>query len=206
QESKRGDRGGWNKFGPPSGRSGGDTGNVPSPRSNDQGRVPRTDSTPTQTSPSRTQEDHGGWQKFPANNANNDRGTRSNDSPATRTDRVNSGDRPGGSKPPLELHRPIVTPRQPDVRNQERSTPPPPARTPEVHNEPRYSPPPTQRSETPRYSPPSRSESPRYSPPSHSESRGRSSSSAGNSSSSHRGASDRGGHSDSKTSSGPKQH
>jgi len=209
QDNKRGDRGGWNKFGPPSGRATGDTGSAPSPRSNDQGRVPRTDSTPASTSPaspSRTQEDRSGWQKFPANNSSNDRGTRSIDSPATRNDRVNSGDRSGGSKPPLELHRPIVTPRQPDVRNQERTTPPPPARTPEVHNEPRYSPPPTQRSETPRYSPPSRSESPRYSPPSHSESHGGSSSSHGDSSSSHSGSSDRGGHSDSKSSSGPKQH
>jgi hypothetical protein len=192
---------GWTKFGQPSGHSGGDVGNGRSEQtappaakgSNDQGHAPRTDSTPQTTSP-RT-EDHGGWQHFPANG-----GGRGNDS-GTRTDS-------GGTKPPLELHRPIVTPRTDsprDTRNDTRSSPPP-ARTPEVHNEPRYSPPPA-RSE-PRYSPPSQSrgDSGRYSPPPRSESHGGGGSShGGGSSSSSHGSGDRGGHSDSKSSSGPKQ-
>jgi hypothetical protein len=205
------ERSGWRTFGPPSarsgdttnGRSGGDAGNgrnpqtttTPAPRSNDQGRVPRTDSAspagrsgdnpnwqkfpssgdrpsgvdhtpqpgagsssgdrpsgiyhmpqqpgagPTQT-PSAPSHD-GGWQRFPANN---DRGARPAD-PGNRTDS-------GGGKPPLELHRPVVTPRQPDTRNNE------PSRAPDVHSQPSYSPSPQQHTESPRYSPPpSRSES-----------------------------------------------
>jgi hypothetical protein len=201
------DRGGWSKFGPPppthSGNGPGGPGEAagqngtPTPRSNDGGRVPRTDSTPAQTP--RTQDDRS-WQRFPQNN---DRGPKPSDVPANRNDRVDPNGA-SGSKPPLELHRPIVTPRQPEVMNQQNSTPPP-ARTPEVHNEPRYTPPqrseprysPPQRSE-PRYSPPQRSE-PRYSPPQRSEPHGSSGSS------SHGGGSDRGSHGDSKSSSNPKR-
>ena len=258
-DNRRGDRsdGGWNKFGPPSGRSnsgaGEASGQSPSPRSTDQGRVSRSDSTAQsgrggdrqdwQKFPSggnrqsndrqmndrqindrstggqapqssdrgiaqtpRTQ-DSGGWQKFPSNS---DRGATSN-----------RGNEQGGGKPPLELHRPIVTPRQSDNSNDSRGNnrgndsrySPPPQRTPEVHSEPRYTPTPS-RSE-PRYSSPSRSDrsySPpsrserSYSPPSRSESRG----SGGGGSSSHGGGggssshSSGGGHSDSKSSSNPK--
>ncbi len=183
---------GWNRFGSPSGRPGSESGNngprsepsSPVIRSNDQGRVQRTgNSTPAQ-------EDRGGWQRFPSNSNNNDRGPRSNDSQVNRNERGESG---GGSKPPLDLHRPIVTPRQdsrPDTRN-DQGYRPPSSRMPDTRND-RYSPPP--RSDSGRYNPPSRSESPRYSPPSRS----------GNSSSSH-GSSERGGHNDSKSSSGHKQ-
>jgi hypothetical protein len=120
----------------------------------------------------RTQEDRGGWQRFPSNS---DRGPTPSASPADRSDRIDRGS-PGGSKPPLELHRPIVTP-----RNEDHSSPAP-SRTPDVHNEPRYTPPSAQRSE-PRYSPPPQRSEPRYSPPSRSESRGESRSSSSGSSS-----------------------
>jgi hypothetical protein len=189
------DRSGWNQFGSPSGRPGGESNNGPrsetsSPvvRSNDQGRVPRTDS-----STSASQQERGGWQRFPSN-SNNDRGARPNDLPANRNDRNESG---GSGKPPLDLHRPVVTPRQdshPDTRNNRGYNPPPPSRTPDTRND-RYSPPP--RSDSGRYNPPSRSESPRYSPPSRSE--------HSNSSSSHGGSSERGSHNDSKSSSSHKQ-
>ncbi|MBZ5508164.1 MAG: FecR domain-containing protein [Acidobacteriia bacterium] len=216
------DRGGWSKFGPPLTRSNTGPGEAagqngtPNSRSNDVGHVPRTDSTPAQTP--RTQEDRG-WQRFPQNQ-NNDRGPKPSDLPANRNDRIDpSGS--SGSKPPLELHRPIVTPRQPDVRpnvrNEQHSTPLP-SQTPEVHSEPRYTPPqrseprysPPQRSEPryspppqrsePRYSPPPQRSEPRYSPPSQ-----RSESHSGSGSSSHSGGSDRGSHSDSKSSSNPKR-
>jgi hypothetical protein len=204
------DRSGWNRFGSPSGRTGSESGNngprsepsSPVVRSNDQGHVSRTgNSIPA------PQEERGGWQRFPSNSnnpnsTNNDRGARSNDSPVNRNERGESG---GSSKPPLDLHRPIVTPRQdsrPDMRN-DQGYRPPPSRTPDTRND-RYSPPPRSdsgrynpppRSDSGRYNPPSRSQSPRYSPPSRS----------GNSSSSHGGSSERGGHSDSKSSSSHKQ-
>ncbi|HEX4603508.1 MAG TPA: DUF6600 domain-containing protein [Candidatus Angelobacter sp.] len=194
------DRRGWSKFGPPPGHSNGGVGEpagqngTPQSRSNDVGHAPRTDSSPAQTP--RTQEDRG-WQRFPQNN---DHGAKPNDVPVNRNDRVDPNGS-SGSKPPLELHRPIVTPRQPDVHNDQHSTPTP-TQTPAVHNEPRYSPPP-QRSE-PRYSPPQRSE-PRYSPPPQRTESHHESSHGGNSgSSSHSGGSDRGSHSDSKSSSNPK--
>lgn len=189
------DRGGWSKFGPPPTRSNNGPGEAagqngtPSSRSNDVGHVPRTDSTPAQTP--RTQEDRG-WQRFPQNN---DRGPKPSDVPANRNDRIDPNGS-GGSKPPLELHRPIVTPRQPDVRNEQHSMPPP-SQTPEVHSEPRYTPP--QRSE-PRYSPPPQRSEPHYSPPPQ-----RSESHSNSGSSSHSGGSDHGSHSDSKSSSGPKR-
>ncbi|HKV95855.1 MAG TPA: DUF6600 domain-containing protein [Candidatus Angelobacter sp.] len=213
-------RSGWSKFGSPSGRSGGEPGSngprseqSPVMRSNDQGRVSRTDNSTQspvmrsndQGRVSRTdsgagpqnagpQNERGGWQRFPSNN---DRGTRSNDAPMTRNNRVDSS---GSGKPPLELHRPIVTPRQdsrPDMRNDQGYRPPPESRGNDRYSPPsrgndRYSPP--SRGESPRYSPPSRSE-PRYSPPSRSE--------RGGSSSSHGGGERSGGHE--SRSSGPKQ-
>ena len=240
QDNRRGDRGGWNKFGPPSGRSNSDVGSgrseqapsgsrfpsggdrqsndrqINDRQSNDRSVGSGQASQPSDkgaAQPPRTP-DSGGWQKFPSNS---DRGSRANDSSSNRgNDRVDQG----GGKPPLELHRPIVTPRQ-DTNNDSRGNnrgndsrySPPPQRTPEVHNEPRYTPPPSRndRSYSPpsrndrSYSPPSRSER-SYSPPSRSESRssgggGGSSSHSGGSSSSHGGG---GGHSDSKTSSNPK--
>jgi hypothetical protein len=186
------ERGSWSKFGPPPTRSNTGPGEAPAqngtptPHSNDIGRVPRTDSAPAQTP--RTQENHG-WQRFPQNN---DHGLKPSDVPANRNDRIDRTDSgaSSGSKPPLELHRPIVTPRQPEVRNEQQHSMPPPSQTPQVHNEPRYSPPP-QRSE-PRYSP----------PPQRTESHHESRSSSG--SSSHSGGSDHGSHSDSKSSSNPK--
>lgn len=201
------DRGGWSKFGPPAGRSNGGVGEsghvgqTPSSptRSNDRptgdrsmgdrqmgDRSPQTSDrggAQTQTPAAGTQGDRS-WQRFPSNS---DRSGRSTDSSANRNDRVDTNQ--GGGKPPLELHRPIVTPRQPEVHNEQRNTPPP-SRTPEMHNEPRPSPP-SQRNE-PRYSP----------PPQRSESH-QSHGSSG--SSSHGGGGDRGGHGDSKSSSGPKQ-
>ncbi len=221
RRSDRGDRGGWSKFGPPSGRSNSGAGEAaaqtPSPRATDQGRVPRTDSAPQSGRGSETPrtQDSGGWQKFPSNS---DHGSRANDSPSNRgNDRVDQG----GSKPPLELHRPIVTPRESnngnnrgndnrgnDSHGNDSRYSPPPQRTPEVHNEPRYTPPPSHNDRS--YSPPSHSDR-SYSPPSRSESH--SSGSGGGSSSSHSGGSsshgggsshESGGHSDSKSSSNPK--
>jgi hypothetical protein len=204
------DRGGWSKFGPPPSRSnnGGEAAgqnSTPASRSNDVGHVPRTDSMPAQTP--RTQDDRS-WQRFPQNN--NDRAPKPSDVPANRNDRIDPNGA-SGSKPPLELHRPIVTPRQPEMRNEQSNTPPP-SRTPDVHNDPRYSPPqrseprytpPPQRSD-PRYSPPPQRSEPRYSPPpQRSESQHDSRSNSG--SSSHGGGSDRGSHSDSKSSSNPKR-
>jgi len=209
-DNRRGDRGGWSKFGPPSGRSnsgaGEASGQTPSSRSTDQERVPRMDSAPQSGRGSETPrtQDSGGWQKFPSNS---DRGSRTNDSSSSRgSDRVDQG----GSKPPLELHRPIVTPRQSDNgnnrgndnRGKDSRYSPPPQRTPEVHNEPRYTPPPSSHNDR-SYSPPSHSDR-SYSPPSRSESRG--SGGGGGGSSSHGGGSshESGGHSDSKSSSNPK--
>ncbi|HET9284302.1 MAG TPA: DUF6600 domain-containing protein [Candidatus Angelobacter sp.] len=156
-----------------------------SEHSNDQGRVPRTDSASGPQNAGQ-QNERGGWQRFPSNE---DRGARPNDTPTTRNDRVDSS---GSDKPPLELHRPIVTPRQdsrPDTRNDQGYRPPP-----ESRGNDRYSPP--SRSND-RYSPPSRGGSPRYSPPSHSN--GGSSSSRGGGG----GGRSAGGHE--SRSSGPKQ-
>jgi hypothetical protein len=223
QDNRHGDRGGWSKFGPPSGRSnssaGEASGQTPSPRSNDQGRVSmgggQTSQPPDRGVQTPHTQDNGGWQKFPSNS---DRGSRTNDATSNRgNDRVNQG----GSKPPLELHRPIVTPRQSDNSNDSRGNTrgndsrysPPPQRTPEVHNEPRYTPPSSRNDRS--YSPPSHSDrsylppshSDRsYSPPSRSESRSSGGSGGGGGSSSHGGGSshESSGHSDSKSSSSPK--
>jgi hypothetical protein len=219
RRSDRGDRGGWSKFGPPSGRSnsgaGEASGQTPSPRSTDQGRVPRVDSAPQSGRGNETPrtQDSGGWQKFPSNS---DRGASSTSNRGN--DRVDQG----GNKPPLELHRPIVTPRESnngnnrgndtrgnDSRGNDSRHSPPPQRTPEVHNEPRYTPPPSHNDRS--YSPPSHNDR-SYSPPSRSESRssgggGSSSSHGGSGSSSHSGGGsshESGGHSDSRSSSNPK--
>ncbi|HEY2116293.1 MAG TPA: DUF6600 domain-containing protein [Candidatus Angelobacter sp.] len=206
QDNRHGDHsdGGWNKFGPPSGRSnsgaGEASGQTASPKSNDQGHGSMGGQTSQPSDRGATQtphtQDSGGWQKFPSNS---DRGSGTNNSTSNRgNDRVNQG----GGKPPLELHRPIVTPRQSDNSNDSRGNnrgndsrySPPPQRTPEVHNEPRYSPPASRNDRS--YSPPSRSESRGSSGGSGSSSHG------GGSSSSHGGGG--GGHSDSKSSSNPK--
>jgi uncharacterized protein DUF6600/FecR-like protein len=165
------DRAGWARFGHgDAANNGRSEQNAPAVKSNDQGHAPRTDNaSPSQTPRS---EDHG-WQRFPSNSGSG------RDSSTGRTES-------GGSKPPLELHRPIVTPRD-DSRSTQRETPrytPPPSRTPESHTEqPRYTPPPSRGSDSGRggYTP--RNESPRYSPPSRSESHGGGSSSRGGSSS-----------------------
>jgi hypothetical protein len=224
QGKSQNDRTGWHSFG--SRRPASDQGgNAPhsdqttaSPIRNDQGRAPRTDNSPAQGHGAENQN----WEKFPSAGQGEGRGAQPSGSPSpaqtprnTNEDRggwqhfpSNGGSRNDGStnsKPPLELHRPIVTPRndsQPGgIDTRSSSAQPPYSPTPQ-REEPRYTPTP-QRSQ-PRYSPPSssRSESPRYSPPSRSEShRSRSS----GSSSSHSGSSRSGsGHSDSKSSSGPK--
>jgi hypothetical protein len=205
RRSDHGDRGGWSKFGAPSGRSnsgaGEASGQTPSSRSTDQGRVPRIDSAPQSGRGGETPrtQDSGGWQKFPSSS---DRGSKANDSTSNRgNDRVDQG----GGKPPLELHRPIVTPRQSDNSNDSRGNnrgndsrySPPPQRAPEVHSEPRYTPPPSHNDRS--YSPPSHNDR-SYSPPSRSESRSSGGSSSHGGGSSH----ESGGHSDSKSSSNPK--
>ena len=232
RRSDRSDRGGWSKFGPPSGRSNSDVGSGHSEQTPSGSRFPLGGDRQTNDRQSNDRQindrsmggqtsqpsdrgitqaprtDSGGWQKFPSNS---DRGAGSSSNRGN--DRVDQG----GSKPPLELHRPIVTPRQSDNSNDSRGNnrgndsrySPPPQRTPEVHNEPRYNPPPSSRNDRSysppsrsdrSYSPPSRSER-SYSPPSRSESRG-----SGGGSSSHGGGSshESGGHSDSKSSSSPK--
>lgn len=130
--------------------------------------------------------DNNGWSRFgspssrPGGEAGNNSPrsissptSRPNDSPMNRNERGSMG----GAKPPLELHRPIVTPRQdsrPDTRN-DQGYRPQPSRTPDYRN-----------------SQPSRGGSPHYSPPP----------SRSSSSSSHGGSSGRGSHSDSRSSSG----
>jgi hypothetical protein len=96
----------------------------------------------------------GGWQKFPSSADHGSNSGRGSDhssavdhgsgpgiSAADRVDRTSQGGSGGNSRPPLDLHRPIVTPReQPDnsspaQRNEPRYNPP------AQHNEPRYNPP-----------------------------------------------------------------
>ncbi|HEY2168945.1 MAG TPA: DUF6600 domain-containing protein [Candidatus Angelobacter sp.] len=74
----------------------------------------------------------GGWQKFPSN-ANHgstqdhssviDHGSGPGISAADRVDHAAQGNSGGNSRPPLDLHRPIVTPRE-QPSSQPRSTPP----------------------------------------------------------------------------------
>jgi FecR protein len=176
----------WQKF-PSSGDRSPAGGSNDRPSAIDRTSQPDKTATPAQTP--HTQEDRG-WQHFPANGSGRD-------SSMGRTDS-------GGGKPPLELHRPIVTPRE-DTRSTPREEPrtysPPPRPSETRTAEPRYTPPPSRGSDGPRgggYSP--RSESPRYSPPSRSSEPHGGSGSHEGSSSSH-GSGDRGGHSESKSSS-----
>lgn len=110
---------------------------------------------------SRTPES-GGWQKFPssadhdssAGHGSNvdhssvvDHGSGPGISAADRVDHTSQGSSGGNSRPPLDLHRPIVTPREQPGNS-----------SPAQRSEPRYNPP-AQRNE-PRYNPPApRSES-----------------------------------------------
>src|SRR5882724_3369640 len=142
---------------------------------------------------SHTPESGGGWQKFPSNS---DHGSSAGNPSANRNDHAAQSGSGGNSKPPLELNRPIVTPRETPASEPRNSSP-------AQRNEPRYNPP-APRNE-PRYNPPAPRSEPRGSySPSHSESHqsrsgGSSGSSAhgGGGSSSHGGG---GGHSDSKSS------
>jgi len=111
----------------------------------------------------------GGWQKFPPRSDNGsgarhgsaqdhgsqdhapvqdhssviDHGSGPGISAADRVDHAAQGNSGGNSRPPLDLHRPIVTPREqpgnasPAQRNEPRYNPP------AQHNEPRYNPPPS---------------------------------------------------------------
>ncbi|HZU30740.1 MAG TPA: DUF6600 domain-containing protein, partial [Candidatus Angelobacter sp.] len=110
---------GWNRFGGPSGASRGNAeigrsgSGTPTSRSTDIDRTSRTESgAPSrgtdrgmQNASPRMEERPGSFQRFPSNPAGNP-GTRSSEVPTNR------GGESGGGKPPLDLHRPIVTPRQ----------------------------------------------------------------------------------------------
>ena len=87
--------------------------------------------------------DHGSAQDH---SSNIDHNSGPGISAADRVDHAAQGNSGGNSRPPLDLHRPIVTPRE-QPSSQPRSTPP------AQHNEPRYNPP-AQHNE-PRYNPPS---------------------------------------------------
>jgi hypothetical protein len=149
----------------PANRSGRmDPGDQRFPSNND--RIDRGGQGGSASTPTHTPEDHGsGWQRFPSNTdhgsrpsdlpanrsgriepgdqrfpSNTDRGSHPSDLPANRSGRIEPGDRSGGSKPPLDLNRPIVTPRQSETHMERRTSSPPSQRMPEVHNEPRSSP------------------------------------------------------------------
>ena len=96
----------------------------------------------------------GGWQKFPSRSDQGsavdhssavDHGSGPGISAADRVDHAAQGNSGGNSRPPLDLHRPIVTPREqpgsqpgnlsPAQRSEPRYNPP------AQHNEPRYNPP-----------------------------------------------------------------
>jgi len=139
-DRNNGERSGWTRFSGPGSGSG--NGSHQGQSENLHGSQPdrggMSDRGGAATTTTHTPEDHGsGWQRFPPNS---DRGSRPTDSPSNRSGRIDSGDRSsGGGKPPLDLNRPIVTPRQPDSR-MEHSTSYPSQRAPEVHNEPRSAP------------------------------------------------------------------
>ena len=202
-----GNNAGWSHFGSAGGRTSGESGRTetgaPGSRSNDGGRVSHTDGPPeagrsydrgatqSQNSSPRSQEENGSnWHHYPTPASNN--GSRANGSQSGRSEN-------DGSKPPLELHHPIVTPRQPDTRSSERNAPPSYSRPSEGHS----APPPYLR---PSYSQPSQthtapSYSPRYSPPPSRGGSSGSSHSASNSGHSSGGSGkSSGGHSDSKSS------
>lgn len=127
QQNDRGNQGGWNKFGSPArGRSGADMGDrggrvdqQPASRpggQNDAGadrggfhRFPSGNDRPSAQPdrPSGGQQpsgDRGGWERFPS-------GGGQNGGPANR------GGNDRQSRPPLELNKPIVTPRPPETRS-----------------------------------------------------------------------------------------
>jgi len=150
---------------------------------NGRGSVPSETGRTVDTRGDANNRDSGGWNKFgtptgrTTGSASESGRVDQTPSSATRSNGRQAGDQ-GGSKPPLDLHRPIVTPRQPEVRNEQRNMPPP-SRTPDVRNQPRSSQP-QQRSESRQ-------------------------SQRSSGSSSHSSGGNRGGHSDSKSSSSPKQ-
>jgi hypothetical protein len=89
----------------------------------------------------------GGWQKFPSSADHGTDSGRGSDhssafdhgsgpgiSAADRVDHASQGNSGGNSRPPLDLHRPIVTPRE-QPSSQPRNS------SPAQHNEPRYNPP-----------------------------------------------------------------
>jgi hypothetical protein len=89
-------------------------------------------------------QDHGSVQDHSAAQAHSsvvDHGSGPGISAADRVDHAGQGNSGGNSRPPLDLHRPIVTPREqpgnssPAQRNEPRYNPP------AQHNEPRYNPP-----------------------------------------------------------------
>jgi len=157
---------------------------------------------------SRTPES-GGWQKFPSSadrgsgaghgstqdhSSGVDHGSGPGISAADRVDHTSQGSSGGNSRPPLDLHRPIVTPREqpgnssPTQRSEPRYNPP------AQHNEPRYNPPAPRNESRGSYSGSGSRNSGGSGGRSYSRSGGSSSHSGGGGSSSHGGG---GGHSDS---------
>jgi hypothetical protein len=149
---------GWNRFGSPASHSGGvgngraeSSGN---PRNSSGGVNGRQMSDHQINSGISQSSDHnagqsshtsesGGWQKFPSNADHGstqdhsspvDHGSGPGISAADRVDHASQGNSGGNSRPPLDLHRPIVTPRD-QPSNQPRNS------SPAQHNEPRYNPP-----------------------------------------------------------------
>jgi hypothetical protein len=123
------DRGGFRKF--PSGvdRSGSDRGPASS-------SAPAGASSGAGERGSDRNSDRGGWQRFPGPGS----GGRENDSPSSAgADRSSGVDRSSGrgNKPPLELNKPIVTPRSTPEMGSGPSRGSEPSRTPEVRSEPR---------------------------------------------------------------------
>ncbi|HEV7519917.1 MAG TPA: DUF6600 domain-containing protein, partial [Candidatus Angelobacter sp.] len=153
---------------------------------------------------SHTPDRNGGWQKFPSSSdhgssAGNPSGDRNDHGPGNpsgdRNDHAVGGGPAGSGKPPLELHRPIVMPRETQGNDQRSSGP-------GQRNEPRYNPP-VQRNEprnnpTPRNEPHSSPSPSRSEPHQSHDSGGRSGSSSHNDGGSHGGGG--GGHSDSRSS------
>ncbi|HZE25244.1 MAG TPA: hypothetical protein VE054_14705, partial [Blattabacteriaceae bacterium] len=248
QDRSRGDHSGWNKFGSPSGHSGGDVGNgraesSGNPRSSGAGVSGRQNndhqSNGRQINDRQTSDhqinsgmsqssdrgagqtshlpESGGWQKFPSSADHGSSSGRGSDhssavdhdsgpgiSAADRVDHASQGNSSNGnSRPPLDMHRPIVTPREqpgsaaPAPRSQPRYNPP------AQHNEPRQNPPAPRGESRGSYSG-SGSGSHNSGGGSYSRSGGGGSSSHGNSggSSSHSGGS----HSESHSSSGSSSH
>jgi hypothetical protein len=147
-----------------------------------QGTSQQSGSESRQTGNSGADANRGGWSHFglPGGRTNTESGRTSTQTGSTEsgshTNESQAGrSESGGSKPPLELHRPIVTERQSDTRSSEGSS-----------SAPRPS---DSRSSTgssqPRYSPPPRSDSRSSGSSSRSSSQSRSSGSRSSSSSSH---------------------